>query len=69
MRRIPYVIETKAGSVERECHPAAINKVVVPGSGVQITLDLAKCKDEPKHSRLRIATAETKLPAEGTDRN
>jgi len=54
---IPYVIETMAGSVEeRECHPAALNKAVVSGSGVQITLDLAKCKDEPKHSRLRIAT-------------
>jgi Protein of unknown function (DUF3999) len=57
---IPYVIEALAGSVEeRECRPAAINKAVVPGAGVQITLDLAKCKDEPKHSRLRIATAET----------
>ena len=57
---IPYVIETMAGSVEeRECHPAALNKAVVSGSGVQITLDLAKCKDEPKHSRLRIATGES----------
>jgi hypothetical protein len=57
---IPYVIEAMAGSVEeRECHPAAINKVVIPDTGVQITLDLVKCKDEPKHSRLRVATAET----------
>ena len=57
---IPYVIETLAGSVEeRECQPATLNKAVVPDTGVEITLDLAKCKDQPKHSRLRIATAET----------
>lgn len=57
---LPYIIETMAGSVEeRECRPAVLNKAVVPDTGVQITLDLAKCKDEPKHSRLRIATAET----------
>jgi hypothetical protein len=56
---IPYVIETMTGSVEeRECHPAAINKAVIPGTGVQITLDLAKCPDESKHSRFRIATSE-----------
>jgi hypothetical protein len=57
---IPYVIEAMAGSVEElECRPAVINKAVVPDTGVQITLDLAKCKDEPKHSRLRIVTGET----------
>src|SRR5947209_1220916 len=56
---IPYVIEALAGSVEeRECHPAAINKSVVPDTGVQMTLDLARCKDELKHSRLRIASSE-----------
>jgi hypothetical protein len=57
---IPYVIETLAGSVEeRECHPEAINKAVVPDTGVQVTLDLAKCKDGLKHSRFRISTSET----------
>jgi Protein of unknown function (DUF3999) len=57
---IPYAIEAMTGAVEeRECHPAMINKAVVPDTGVQITLDLAKCQDELKHSRLRIATNET----------
>jgi hypothetical protein len=56
---IPYVIETMAGAVEeRECHPGMINKAVIPDTGVQFTLDLAKCEDELKHSRLRISTGE-----------
>ena len=57
---IPYAIETLAGSVEeRECHAPVLNKAVIPDSGVQITLDLAKCNDELKHSRIRFATTET----------
>jgi hypothetical protein len=57
---IPYVIEAMAGSIEeRECRPAVLNKAVVPDTGVQITLDLAKCPDGLKHSRFRVATGET----------
>src|SRR5258706_9332752 len=57
---IPYLIETLSGSVrERECRPAMLNKSVIPETGVQITLDIASCKDNLQHSRLRLATAET----------
>lgn len=57
---LPYLIQSQTGSVEqRECRPEIVNKAVVPDTGVQITLDLAKCKDERKHSRIRIATGET----------
>lgn len=54
---VPYVIETMTGSVEeRECRPELLNKSVEPGGNLQITLDLAGCKDARKHSRLRIET-------------
>ena len=56
---IPYLIETLSGSVrERECRPAMLNKSVAPDTGVQITLDVASCKEEPQHSRLRLSTGE-----------
>jgi hypothetical protein len=54
---IPYVIETMSGSLqEHECRPEMIDKSVAPDAGLQITLDLAKCHEARKHSRLRIAT-------------
>jgi hypothetical protein len=57
---IPYVIETLAGSVEqRECRPAILNKSVVRDTGVQVTLDLGKCDDLSRHSRVSFMTAET----------
>jgi hypothetical protein len=57
---IPYVIETMAGSVQQhECAPGILNKSVIPSTGVQITLDLDKCKDLKQHSRIAFATAET----------
>ncbi len=56
----PYIIETASGSVEQtECDAEMLNKALVPREGVQLTLDLASCKDQPRHSRLRIATKET----------
>jgi len=58
-QEIPYVIETLTGALEEhECSPEIMNQSVVPDTGVQVTLDLAKCKGDPKHSRLRLATAE-----------
>jgi len=57
---IPYVIETMAGSVEEhECGLGILNKSVIPHTGVQLTLDLDKCKDLKQHSRIAFATAET----------
>ncbi len=53
---IPYLIETRSGAVENsEIEPIVIDKSVVPGRGLQLTLDLG----HPfRHSRLRISTAE-----------
>jgi hypothetical protein len=57
---IPYVIETLAGSVEeRNCRAGILNKSVIPDTGVQVTLDLDKCKDLKQNSRITFATAET----------
>jgi hypothetical protein len=40
--------------------PAGVlNKSVVPDTGVQITLDLEKCEDLKRHSRIAFSTAET----------
>jgi hypothetical protein len=59
-QEIPYVIETVAGALEEhECRPEVMNQSAIPDTGVQVTLDLAKCKGDPKHSRLRLTTAET----------
>ena len=71
---VPYVIETMSGSLqERECRPEILNQSVAPGEGLQITLDLAHCKGEPRHSRLRIATGQTnfrqKVRVESSDDN
>ncbi len=58
-QEIPYVIETMSGSLEeRECRPEILNQSVTP-DGIQITLDLAHCGAEPRHSRLRITTPRT----------
>jgi hypothetical protein len=57
---IPYIIETLAGSVEQqECRAETLNKSVIPHTGVQITLDLDKCKDLKQHSRIAFTTGET----------
>src|SRR5262249_38718729 len=57
---VPYVIDTMGGSVEeRECYPDMVNRSVIRGSGLQITLDLARCGPNPRHSRIRLATRET----------
>jgi len=54
---IPYLIEIRTGSVEfREIEPAVINQSVIPGRGLQLTLDLGS---HLRHSRIRISTAET----------
>ena len=53
----PYVLEKLAGSVEdRELQPDILNKAILPGVGLQVTLDV---RTPGKHSRLRIATSET----------
>jgi hypothetical protein len=72
--QIPYVIETMSGSLEEsECRPAILNQSAAPDAGVQITLDLARCSAEPRHSRLRIATQRTnfrqKVRVESSDDN
>jgi hypothetical protein len=53
---IPYVITTLSDqSSETELHPAILNQGVVPGVGIEVTLEL----DHPvRHNRLRIATPE-----------
>ena len=54
---IPYLIEVRTGSIEfREIEPAVINQSVIPGRGLQLTLDLGS---HLRHSRIRISTAET----------
>jgi hypothetical protein len=54
---IPYLIETRRGVVEdAEVEPAVLDKSVVPGNGLQLTLDLGH---PSRHSRLRISTPET----------
>jgi hypothetical protein len=53
-REIPYVIQPLAGRMEqKELRPEILDRSVVPGSGLQLTLDLGK---PAKHNRLRIAT-------------
>ena len=54
---VPYLIETRSGTVEdAEVEPAVLDKSVVPGRGLQLTLDLGH---PSRHSRLRISTTET----------
>ena len=54
---VPYLIEIRSGAVEfREIEPAVINQSVLPGRGLQLTLDLGS---HLKHSRVRISTGET----------
>ncbi|HTM51615.1 MAG TPA: DUF3999 family protein [Bryobacteraceae bacterium] len=56
---VPFIIETLAGSVEQHtCLPAILNKSVIPETGVQITLDLEKCKELRQHSRITFTTPE-----------
>src|SRR5882724_4710284 len=51
---VPYLIETRTGTVENlEVEPTILDKSVVPGSGLQWTLDLGH---HARHSRLRIST-------------
>jgi len=50
------VIDSRAGAVEQnELAPEILDRSVVPGAGLQLTLDLGR---QAKHNRLRIATAE-----------
>ena len=53
---IPYLVEVRRGSVEfRETEPTVINQSVIPGRGLQLTLDLGS---HIMHSRIRISTGE-----------
>jgi hypothetical protein len=54
-QEIPYVIETLTGSLEQaELRPEILDRSVVPGAGLELTLDLGRAA---KHNRLRIATS------------
>ena len=54
---VPYLIETRRGTVEDvEAEPAVLDKSVVSGHALQLTLDLGH---HARHSRLRISTTET----------
>lgn len=56
-QEVPYVLETQACLLEQtELRPEILDRVVVPGIGLQLTLDLRR---PAKHNRLRIATAQT----------
>ena len=56
-REVPYVLETVAGAVEETALRAQIlDRSVVPGVGLELTLDLGRAA---RHDRLRIATALT----------
>jgi uncharacterized protein DUF3999 len=68
---VPYLIETRTGTVEdMEVEPAILDKSVVPGLGLQLTLDLGH---HARHSRLRVSTTETnfrqKVRIETSDNN
>ncbi len=53
---VPYEITTlNDSSTETELHPPILNQGVIPGTGVQITLELAY---PVEHNRLRISTPE-----------
>ena len=53
---VPYVLETLSGSAEeRELRPEILDRSVVPGAGLQLTLDTG---GTAKHNRLRISTNE-----------
>src|SRR5436190_11503406 len=46
----PYVIDTMTGSLEeRECRPDLVNRSAAARSGVQVTLDLARCRPTASH--------------------
>jgi len=56
-REIPYVTETLAGSVQQsESGPEILDRTVVPGAGLQLTMDLGR---SARHNRLRISTGQT----------
>jgi hypothetical protein len=68
---VPYLIETRRGTVEdAEVEPAVLDKSVVAGNGLQLTLDLGH---HSRHSRLRISTTETnfrqRVRIETSDKN
>ncbi len=53
-QEVPYIVETRASaSEEREMQPEILDRSVVPGEGLQFTLDAGKAA---KHNRLRIST-------------
>jgi hypothetical protein len=54
---VPFVLEARSGSTQETARDAeTVNKEVVPGAGLRITLDLGQ---EIKHSRVRLQTPET----------
>jgi hypothetical protein len=56
---VPFFVETVVDSLdERECHPTLVNRSA-GGDGVEVTADLAVCRQEPRHSRIRLATGES----------
>lgn len=71
---VPYAIETRSGALEeRQCRPETIDKSVTRDGNLQMTLDLATCRQAPRHSRIRIATPRTnfrrKVRVETSDDN
>ena len=55
-REVPYVLEARTGSVQEiERDGNVVNKEVVPGGGLRLTLDLGTAA---KHSRVRVRTPE-----------
>lgn len=56
---VPYVLEILSGGVEvREFRPQILDIGVVPGAGLQLTLDLGRSLH---HNRLRLSTGETSV--------
>src|SRR5689334_25377979 len=54
---VPYLIETRSGTLEDvEIEPTILDKSVSPGRGQQLTLDLGH---QAPHSPLRISTTAT----------
>jgi hypothetical protein len=53
---VPYILETLTGSAQQtELQPEILNRSVVPGAGLELTLDLGRAA---RHNRLRITTSQ-----------
>ncbi len=56
-REVSYVIEKLTGAAQQtEMQPEILDRSVVPGGGLELTLDMGRTA---RHNRLRIATGET----------